>query len=147
MLLQNFQTSQMSCTDSTVDTRKGPRMDLNGLCWAAAVQKNAQAHYWHQCKLKTLHMRARIQQVNAADASLPKLSSVAVNPMGSIGSACQHVWALPVEMCGAGGCMKNSSESAGLVFTLRSSTAVTPEEDEVILFIAQLLLMKLCLAP
>lgn len=147
MLLQNFQTSQMSCTDSTVDKRKGPRMDLNGLCWAAGVQKNAQAHYWHQCKLKTFHTRARIQQVNAADASLPKLSFVPVNPMGSIVSACQHVWVLPVEMCHAGGCMKNSSESAGLVFTLHSSTAVTPEEDEVILFIAQLLLMKLCLAP
>lgn len=147
MLLQNSQTSQMSCTDSTVDTRKGPRMDLNGLCWAAGVQKNAQAHNWHQCKLQTFRTRARIQQVNAADASLLKLSRVPVNPTGTIVSACQHVWALPVEMCGAGGCMKTLSESAGLVFTLRSSTAVTPEEDEVILFIAQLLLMKLCLAP
>lgn len=93
-----------------------------------------------------MHASNRLSQQKQDCQICVCVSSVPVNPTRSILSLCQHVWALPVEMCSAGGCMKNSSESAELVFTLHSSTAVTLEEDEVIFFIAQLVLMKLCLA-
>lgn len=55
---------------------------------------------------------------------------------------------LPRANCRTGLCMKTLSGSAELVFTLQHSlsTAVMSMGDEVILFIAQLVVMQLCLA-
>lgn len=113
-------------------------MNLKSLCCAADVHSKAQAHYHHQCKLKRTfhqththisnsltHQKHHCQNYVCLCASKSHEKPVSV---------CQHVWMLPVEMCTISGCSKNSSQSAKLVFTLQSSTAVTLEEDEVIFF-------------